>query len=109
LQQVVSDGTGRRLNNSYDSATVVIGGKTGTGDNRMVQLNAKGQQISSKALNRTATFVFYLGDQHFGVLTAYVPDADSEQFSFTSALPLQVMNSMAPILRPYLASENWCN
>jgi membrane peptidoglycan carboxypeptidase len=108
LQQVVSTGTGRRLNSSYDSASVVIGGKTGTGDNRLVQLNAKGQHVSSKALNRTATFAFYLGYQHFGVLTAYVPDADAEQFSFTSALPLQVMNSMAPILQPYLASDNWC-
>ncbi|MDX1677446.1 transglycosylase domain-containing protein [Arsukibacterium sp.] len=109
LQQVVSAGTGRRLNTSFDPATVTIGGKTGTGDNRLVQLNARGQHISSRALNRTATFAFYLGDQHFGVLTAYVPDATAEQFSFTSALPLQVLNSMAPVLQPYLSSGNGCH
>lgn len=109
LQQVVSDGTARRLNSNYDATTVIIGGKTGTGDNRLVQLNARGQQISSKALNRTATFAFYLGYQHFGVLTAYVPDADADQFKFTSALPLQVMNSMAPILQPYLTQSTWCH
>ncbi|HEY9042871.1 MAG TPA: penicillin-binding transpeptidase domain-containing protein, partial [Rheinheimera sp.] len=109
LQQVVSVGTGRRLHTAYNSANVVIGGKTGTGDNRLVQLNARGQHVSSKALNRTATFAFYLGYQHFGVLTAYVPDADAEQFSFTSALPLQVMNSLAPVLQPYLDNNNWCH
>ena len=109
LQQVVAVGTGRRLQTAYSPAELVIGGKTGTGDNRLVQLNAKGQHISSKALNRTATFAFYLGYQHFGVLTAYVPDAAAEQFSFTSALPLQVMNSMAPILTPYLQTDQGCH
>ena len=109
LQQVATDGTARRLQPAYAGAQIALGGKTGTGDNRLVQLNARGQHISSKALNRTATFAFYLGYQHFGVLTAYVPDADSANFSFTSALPLQVMNSMAPLLIPYLNSQNWCN
>uniref|UniRef100_A0A486XUP2 peptidoglycan glycosyltransferase n=1 Tax=Rheinheimera sp. BAL341 TaxID=1708203 RepID=A0A486XUP2_9GAMM len=109
LQQVATEGTARRLQPAYASANVMIGGKTGTGDNRLVQLNSRGQQISSKALNRTATFAFYLGYQHFGVLTAYVPDAEADNFSFTSALPLQVMNSMAPVLTPYLQSDNWCD
>ena len=109
LQQVATDGTARRLQPAYADAKLAIGGKTGTGDNRLVQLNARGQHVSSKALNRTATFAFYLGYQHFGVLTAYVPDADAEQFSFTSALPLQVMNSMAPVLVPYLTEAGWCN
>ena len=108
LQQVATDGTARRLQPAYATAQIAIGGKTGTGDNRLVQLNARGQQISAKALNRTATFAFYLGYQHFGVLTAYVPDADAERFSFTSALPLQVMNSMAPLLIPYLQGEQQC-
>ncbi|MDP2715382.1 transglycosylase domain-containing protein [Rheinheimera sp.] len=101
LQQVVSSGTARRLQQGFNS-TLLQGGKTGTGDNRLVQLNSRGQQISSKALNRTATYVFYLGASHFGVLTAYVADETAEQFSFTSALPLQVLNSMAPILVPYI-------
>ena len=101
LQQVVNAGTARRLQQGFTS-NLAQGGKTGTGDNRLVQLNARGQQISSKALNRTATYVFYLGAAHFGVLTAYVADETAEQFSFTSALPLQVLNSMAPILLTYI-------
>ncbi|GAB2933266.1 transglycosylase domain-containing protein [Rheinheimera gaetbuli] len=109
LQQVVNDGTARRLQQGF-SYTMAQGGKTGTGDNRLVQLNARGQQVSSKALNRTATYVFYLGAAHFGVLTAYVADDTADQFSFTSALPLQVLNSMAPILLPYIEhSSAGCN
>ncbi|MNN34812.1 hypothetical protein D3C81_1486360 [compost metagenome] len=58
--------------------------------------------ISSKAVNRTATFVFFIGDNHFGTLTAFVPGKAAEQFKFTSALPVQVLKGMAPILVPYL-------
>ena len=108
LQQVVTEGTARRLNTAFADSKLTIGGKTGTGDNRIVQMNAKGQLVSSKAANRTATFVFYLGDSHFGVLTAFVPDASAEQFHFTSALPLQVMNSLAPVLTEYLAAPAAC-
>ena len=79
-----------------------MGGKTGTGDNRIEAIGAGGRVISSKSLNRTATFVFYLGEQHFGTLTAYVPGRTAQQFTFTSALPVQVLKGMAPILLPYL-------
>ena len=73
----------------------------GTGDNRIV-VTRGGQKISSKARNRTATFVFYLGDHHFGTLTAFVTGNTAASYSFTSALPTQVLKSMAPILLPYL-------
>jgi len=46
--------------------------------------------------------VFYLGDNHFGTLTAFVPGKAAEGFRFTSALPVQVLKGMAPILGPYL-------
>ena len=55
-------------------------------------------------MNRTATFVFYLGPDHFGTLTAYVPGRAADSFRFTSALPVQVLKGMAPILAPYLAN-----
>ena len=58
--------------------------------------------VHSEARNRTATFVFFLGDDHFGTLTAYVAGSDSDRFRFTSALPVQVLKGMEPILRPYL-------
>lgn len=56
---------------------------------------------SSLARNRTATFVFYIGDDHFGTLTAYVPGSQSDKFRFTSALPVQVLKD-GPLLVPYL-------
>ncbi|WLH91477.1 transglycosylase domain-containing protein [Pseudomonas sp. FP453] len=105
LSQVVDAGTAKRVAGSFklaDGTPLAMGGKTGTGDNRIEAIGAGGRVISSKSLNRTATFVFYLGEQHFGTLTAYVPGRTAQQFTFTSALPVQVLKGMAPILLPYL-------
>jgi hypothetical protein len=54
--------------------------------------------------------VFYIGDHHFGTLTAFVPGRSAENFKFTSALPVQVLKGMAPILMPYLqpGSDSQC-
>ena len=52
--------------------------------------------------------MFYLGDNHFGTLTAFVPGKGAEDFSFTSALPLQVLKGMAPILSPYIQQGQLC-
>ena len=107
LQSVVEQGTGRRLRGIFvqaDGEPLRVGGKTGTGDNRIQTIGAGGRLISSTAMNRTATFVFYLGPDHFGTLTAYVPGRKADNFSFTSALPVQVLKGMAPILQPYLES-----
>ena len=98
-------GTARRLRGSFmqtDGEALRVGGKTGTGDNRIQTVGAGGRLISSLALNRTATFVFYLGPNHFGTLTAYVPGRGADSSRFTSALPVQVLKGMAPILQPYL-------
>lgn len=105
LGKVVSDGTAKRLMNSFrqeDGRPLPVGGKTGTGDNRIVTSTSSGVKSSARALNRTATFVFYLGDNHFGTLTAFVSGRSAKAFSFTSALPLQVLKGMAPILQPYI-------
>ncbi|MBU0948468.1 MULTISPECIES: transglycosylase domain-containing protein [Pseudomonadaceae] len=105
LATVVEGGTARRLRGSFvqaDGEALRVGGKTGTGDNRIQTVGAGGRLISSLALNRTATFVFYLGPNHFGTLTAYVPGRGADSFRFTSALPVQVLKGMAPILQPYL-------
>ncbi|MHC6224325.1 transglycosylase domain-containing protein [Pseudomonas sp. X10] len=105
LSQVVDAGTARRVSGSFklqDGTSLVMGGKTGTGDNRIESFGAGGRLISSRSLNRTATFVFFLGDNHFGTLTAFVPGRAAETFKFTSALPVQVLKGMAPILMPYL-------
>nr|WP_232455178.1 transglycosylase domain-containing protein [Oceanisphaera avium] len=105
LSQVVEGGTARRLQGGFSSENgtqLILGGKTGTGDNRIQTVNRHGQVLTSQARNRTATFVFYLGEQHFGTLTAYVPGQASDKFNFTSALPVQVLKGMEPILREYL-------
>ncbi|RCV90837.1 transglycosylase domain-containing protein [Billgrantia montanilacus] len=108
LSSVVDGGTARRLQGSFtleDGSDLPLGGKTGTGDNRIETVTRGGQVIDSRARNRTATFVFYLGDDHFGTLTAYVAGSESDNFRFTSALPVQVLKGMEPILRPYLQPE----
>ncbi|MBC3244021.1 penicillin-binding protein [Pseudomonas lurida] len=105
LSQVVDAGTAKRVAGSFklaDGTPLGMGGKTGTGDNRIEAMGAGGRILSSKSINRTATFVFYIGEHHFGTLTAFVPGASAEHFTFTSALPVQVLKGMAPILTPYL-------
>ncbi|MBK5356385.1 penicillin-binding protein [Pseudomonas sp. TH41] len=105
LSQVVDAGTAKRVSGSFttpDGKPLAMGGKTGTGDNRIEAFGSGGRVLSSKSINRTATFVFYIGDNHFGTLTAFVPGQSAEAFKFTSALPVQVLKGMAPILTPYL-------
>ena len=105
LAEVVTDGTARRLAGGYvnpDGTPLVMGGKTGTGDNRIVSSGAAGIRTHSRAMSRTATFVFFLGERHFGTLTAFVVGEEAGRYSFTSALPVQVLRGMGPILQPYL-------
>jgi len=105
LSHVVDAGTAKRVSGTFitpDGKPLAMGGKTGTGDNRIEAIGAGGRILSSKSINRTATFVFYIGDSHFGTLTAFVPGSTAEAFKFTSALPVQVLKGMAPILTPYL-------
>ncbi|MHC8373539.1 transglycosylase domain-containing protein [Pseudomonas sp. MDT1-85] len=105
LSQVVDAGTAKRISGSFtlpDGRPLAMGGKTGTGDNRIEAVGSGGRILSSKSINRTATFVFYIGDRHFGTMTAFVPGRSAETFKFTSALPVQALKGMAPILTPYL-------
>ncbi|NWC58432.1 transglycosylase domain-containing protein [Pseudomonas veronii] len=105
LSQVVDAGTAKRVAGSFklaDGTALAMGGKTGTGDNRIEAMGPGGRMLSSKSINRTATFVFYIGAHHFGTLTAFVPGASAQHFTFTSALPVQVLKGMAPMLNPLL-------
>ncbi|MBD8526104.1 transglycosylase domain-containing protein [Pseudomarimonas arenosa] len=105
LNQVVERGTARRLKGSFADAASEdwrLGGKTGTGDNRIESVDASGRVIESRARNRTATFVFYLGDRYFGTLTAFVLGENADDYRFTSALPVQALKGMQPILQPRL-------
>ncbi len=100
LSEVVERGTARRLAGSFTGSQgedLSPGGKTGTGDNRVV---VRGR--ATLALNRTATFVFHLGPRYFGSLTAYVVGPNAAAHRFTSGLPVQILNAMGPGLLPYL-------
>ncbi|MDQ3289672.1 MAG: transglycosylase domain-containing protein [Bacteroidota bacterium] len=113
LSGVVNKGTASRLQGGFttaDGSLLPMGGKTGTGDNRIFTVSVGGQRMTSRVVNRTATFVFFLGNNHFGTLTAFVPGSDAANFSFTSSLPVQVLRGMAPILEPYLepGAETLC-
>jgi membrane peptidoglycan carboxypeptidase len=103
LLDVVENGTARRLKGVYqrlDRQPIPVGGKTGTGDHRYESYGAYGRLTGSRVVSRAATFVFFLGDRFFGVVTAYVTGPEAGRYEFTSALPVQVLKSLAPILAP---------
>lgn len=105
LADVVAQGTARRLNKAFtlsDGTVMVAGGKTGTGDQRFEVYGKGGRLIQSRVVNRTATFMFYIGDRFFGTLTAYVRGSEAAKYRFTSGLPVQVLKSLAPVITPLL-------
>lgn len=102
LAGVVDHGTATRVRNAFvnaDSTALAMGGKTGSGDNRFDTFGKGGRLISSRAVSRTAAFVFYLGRKHYGVITAGVYGPEAKNYSFTSALPLSVLKLLAPAIQ----------
>jgi len=90
---------GRRASCTFANGTpLVIGGKTGTGDNRYRVFGPGGGVRESRIVNRTATFVSLAGARYFGVIVAYVPGGAAESFGFTSTLPTQVLRVLGPRL-----------
>ena len=102
LAGVVETGTARRVHGVFqnpDGTAMKMGGKTGSGDNRIESYAPGGRLIASRPVSRTAAFVFYVGDRYYGVVTASVVGARSGQYVFTSALPLEVLRRFATGLR----------
>jgi len=105
LAQVVETGTAVRLAGALkypDGQALTVGGKTGTGDHRFERYGPNGQLLESRVVNRTATFVFYLGDSHFGTLTALVRGEQAGQFGFTSSLTAQILKTLLPQFKQHL-------
>ena len=101
MAEVVELGTARRLNGVFkmsDGKVLTVGGKTGSGDNRFETFSRGGAVIASRATNRTATFIFYIGERYFGVITAYVQGREAENYRFTSGLPVSLLKILAPTL-----------
>jgi hypothetical protein len=106
LNEVVEQGTATRLRGAFrgaDGKALPVGGKTGTGDHRFETYGKGGVVLTSEVVSRSGTFVFFLGDRHFGTLTAYVRGPEADQFAFTSGLPVQILKTLAPTLAPVLA------
>ncbi|HEX5454445.1 MAG TPA: transglycosylase domain-containing protein [Stellaceae bacterium] len=107
LGAVVADGTASRLRGAYveaDGTPLPVGGKTGTGDNRFDTFARGGGIASSRVVDRTAAFVFFLGDRFYGTVTVYVPGKDAADFDFTSALAVQLLKVLKPELQPLLST-----
>ena len=105
LRDVVDNGTAKRAKGLFkraDGSIAPLGGKTGTGDHRYDVVGPHGQLLASRVVNRSATFVFSIDDRFFGTLTAYVPGSGAAEYDFTSALPVQLLKVLAPILMPYI-------
>ena len=105
LGEVVQGGTAKRLAEGMtfpDGKTLDVYGKTGTGDQRFEVFAKGGRLIESRKVNRTATFVFVIGDRFYGTLTAYVHEPYAARYEFTSAMSVQLLKSLAPVLQPLL-------
>jgi membrane peptidoglycan carboxypeptidase len=105
LNDVVQGGTAKRLADGMtfpDGKTLPVYGKTGTGDQRFGVYAKGGRLIESRKVNRSATFVFMIGDHFYGTLTAYVHEPYAARYDFTSAMSVQLLKSLAPVLQPLM-------
>jgi membrane peptidoglycan carboxypeptidase len=105
LRDVVLGGTAKRLADGItlpDGRRLDVYGKTGTGDQRLNVFARGARLIESRKVNRTATFVFAIGDRFFGTLTAYVHEPYAARYDFTSALSVQLLKSLTPALQSLL-------
>jgi membrane peptidoglycan carboxypeptidase len=105
MNGVVEEGTAVRIRNAVtlsNGQKLDVGGKTGTGDNRMQTFSAHGHVTSSEAKSRTGTFVFAIGDRLYGVFTGYVFGPEAKDFKFTSAVAVQGVKSLLPDIQPVI-------
>ncbi|MFL6635358.1 MAG: transglycosylase domain-containing protein [Massilia sp.] len=109
IRGVVQEGTAKRVKTAFvkdDGSVIALGGKTGTGDQRFDVYGAGHRLIESRYVNRSATFVFNIGERFFGSMTAYVHGPDSAHYDFTSALPVQLLVKLAPSLMPMIQHQD---
>jgi membrane peptidoglycan carboxypeptidase len=108
LLDIVETGSavrGRKAFPAPGGGFLTLGGKTGTGDQRFETFGKGGQVLESRVVNRTATFVFFLGDRFFGTLTAHVHGEEAAGYGFTSSLPVALLRLMQPSLMPLIADR----
>jgi membrane peptidoglycan carboxypeptidase len=101
LAGVVQNGTAARVAGVYklpNGKPLLVGGKTGPGDNEYKAIDRNGQVLSATPVNRTAIFAFYIGDKYFGAITVYVQGKEAANYSFTSSLPVALLRLLAPAI-----------
>lgn len=105
MLDVVQNGTARSINGAFvqlnrkgqpQGAPLLVAGKTGTGDQVFQTYGPGGRVIASRTVNRSATFVFLVGDRYFGTVTLHVREPYAARYSFTSALAVRVLRALAP-------------
>ncbi len=109
IRGVAQEGTAKRVKQAFykaDGSVIAVGGKTGTGDQRFDVYGAGHRLIESRYVNRSATFVFNIGERFFGSMTAYVHGPESAHYDFTSALPVQLLVTLAPSLMPMIGKQD---
>jgi len=109
LRSVVLGGTGARLATGLplgDGRTLDVYGKTGTGDQRFDVYARGARLIESHKVNRTATFVFVIGDRFYGTLTAYAHEPYAARYDYTSAMAVQLLKTLGPSLAPVLTADD---
>jgi len=102
---VVESGTAVRVRGAFersDGSVIPVGGKTGTGDNQYEVFSLGPSTKPTWIQNRTATFVFAIGDRFFGTVTVFVSGPKSKEMGFTSSLPVQILKVLAPSLVPMI-------
>jgi membrane peptidoglycan carboxypeptidase len=105
---VVTQGTARRgagAVRAVDGSALPIGAKTGTGNNRFQVVGPDGLVSEDRAVDRTATVVFFIGDRFYGTITAFVSGMAADGYGFTSSLPVQILKMLGPTLAPLIAGR----
>ncbi|WP_150614079.1 transglycosylase domain-containing protein [Pandoraea terrigena] len=106
LRDVVTGGTGKRLADGLPlgpGRMLEVYGKTGTGDQRFNVYARGARLIESRKVNRTATFVFMIGNRFYGTLSAYVHEPYAARYTYTSAMAVQLLKSLGPTLAPLVS------
>ncbi len=116
LVDTVESGTAKRayaVFTDLNKQVIPVGGKTGTGDHRHKTFARGARLVQERAVTRSATFVFLIGERFFGVITAHVAGEEAAKYRFTSALAVQLFRVLAPDLQflihhpaTYVAQEN---
>jgi hypothetical protein len=100
---VVEEGTARRLTALWAATAMRSNWVARPARATTASMHGKGGlRSSSRAVDRTASFVFLLGERHFGTVMVHAHEPYAARYRFTSALAAQVLKSLAPALLPLI-------